>query len=335
MTLQPISKYKHSRHYGGDISLAGIRRVAALCLLTIFLSACGDDNETTGDLSTNVNANTTAKSTYATNIEVPHVENGTNYLIITKTDPGIGVVYSLEWDCMRRAQRWTCWQWTKTNSTKGWERKNWDGATWMGTKWTGDPFQPDPDIPEAYRTELTDYRSTGYDRGHICASEDRICSMDVNGQTFFLSNMHPQINSFNAAVWATMESRVRTWRDAVVNNGGTMYICKGGTIGDVNINGIRKSGVLDKNPSTGRSNEGLRMPVPKYFFMAILKRTAAGVYQAMAFWAEHKPDNSKDLTKYMITVNELESRTGYDFFCNLPDKIEESVEGMVNSEEWK
>lgn len=335
MTHQPINKYKHCDYEAGNNCLAGLRKVAAFCLLSLIMTACSDDNDTPNNVDTNANANTTAKSSYAINIEMPHVENGTNYLLITKTDAAIGTVYSLEWDCMRRAQRWACWQWTKANSKKGWERKNWDGAIWMGEKWTGDPFQADPEIPADYRTELTDYRGSGYDRGHICASEDRICSMNVNGQTFFLSNMHPQINSFNAAVWATMESRVRTWRDAVVNNGGTMYICKGGTIGDVNINGKRQTGVLDKNPSTGRSNEGLRMPVPKYFFMAILKRTTAGVYQAMAFWAEHKPDNSKDLTPYMISVNELESRTGYDFFCNLPDKIEESVEGMVNSEEWK
>ena len=335
MTHQPINKYKHCDYEAGNNCLAGLRKVAAFCLLSLIMTACSDDNDTPNNVDTNANANTTAKSSYAINIEMPHVENGTNYLLITKTDAAIGTVYSIEWDCMRRAQRWACWQWTKANSKKGWERKNWDGATWMGEKWTGDPFQADPEIPAAYRTELSDYRGSGYDRGHICASEDRICSMNVNGQTFFLSNMHPQINSFNANVWATMESRVRTWRDAVVNNGGTMYICKGGTIGDVNINGKRQTGVLDKNPSTGRSNEGLRMPVPKYFFMAILKRTTAGVYQAMAFWAEHKPDNSKDLTPYMISVNELESRTGYDFFCNLPDKIEESVEGMVNSEEWK
>lgn len=317
------------------VSLSGIRMVVVFCLFPLLFSACGDDNDEPSNIEQNANANTSAKSPYATHMEMPHIMNGTNYLLITKTDPSIGEVYTIEWDCMRRAQRWACWEWTKANSTKGWERKNWDGATWMGEKWNGDPFQADPEIPADYRTELTDYRGSGYDRGHICASEDRICSMNVNGQTFFLSNMHPQINSFNAAVWATMESRVRTWRDAVVNAGGTMYICKGGTIGDVTLNGARQTGTLDKNPSTGRSNEGMRMPVPKYFFMAILKKTAAGVYQAMAFWTEHKPDNSKDLTPYMISINELESRTGYDFFCNLPDRIEESVEGMVNSEEWK
>lgn len=50
----------------------------------------------------------------------------------------------------------------------------------------------------------------------------------------------------------------------------------------------------------------------------------------MAFWAEHKPDNSSDLQRYMITINELEARTGYDFFCNFPDNIEEGVEDTLN-----
>ena len=37
----------------------------------------------------------------------------------------------------------------------------------------------------------------------------------------------------------------------------------------------------------------------------------------------------------MISINELEARTGYDFFCNLPDNIEESMEGMLTTSEWK
>lgn len=297
-----------------------------LLLMSLMLASCGDDNGTGGG-SNNANANTTEKSIHALRIEMPHTQRGNNYLLLVKQDDEIGVNYIIEWDCMKRAQRWTCWEWNATNNKKGWERKNWDGATWMGITWKGDPFQDDDDIPAEYRTELTDYRGSGYDRGHICASEDRICSKNVNGQTFYLSNMHPQVNAFNSGVWAKMESRVRQWRDAVTGQGGTMYVCKGGTLQDVNVNGKTMAGTI--------SNTNLRMPVPKYFFMAIVKRTQSGLYSGMAFWAEHKGDNSTDLTPYMISINELEARTGYDFFCNLPDNIEESMEGMLTTSEWK
>ena len=74
--------------------------------------------------------------------------------------------------------------------------------------------------------------------------------------------------------------------------------------------------------------------VPKYFFMAILcKRN--GNYKAIAFWMEHKDygnnfnnqDTRNDkLSAYMISVVELEEKTGIDFFCNLPDDVETRVE---------
>ncbi len=305
-------------------------------LLPFAVTSCGDDTDDgTPGKNENSNANTAEKGQYATNYEMPRVQKGNNYILITRTDDEIGVNYSIEWDCVSRAQRWSCWEWSKSNSYKDWVRSNWDrGVKWQGQFWDGDPFQADPEIPAEWRTELDDYRRTGYDRGHICASEDRICSMNVNGQTFYLSNMHPQINSFNAKVWATMEGRLRVWRDAITSKGGTMYVCKGGTIYDVTINGKTQPGTLEKNPGTGATNENLRMPVPKYFFMAVVKKSATGFYSGMAFWAEHKPDNSSDLQRYMITINELEARTGYDFFCNFPDNIEEGVEGYLEPTEW-
>ncbi|MCI5711491.1 MAG: DNA/RNA non-specific endonuclease [Prevotella sp.] len=67
--------------------------------------------------------------------------------------------------------------------------------------------------------------------------------------------------------------------------------------------------------------------VPKYFFMAILcKRN--GNYKAIAFWAEHTAKDTRNdkLSAYMISVDELEEKTGIDFFCNLPDDVETRVE---------
>lgn len=301
-----------------------------LIALPLCLTACSDDDDNSGSTgnSLNRNANTTEKSQYATRIEVPQVKKGNNYLFLVKESKSIGVNYIVEWDCITRAQRWVCFMWDNTNSFKGWNRNNWStGSTFNGYGGKGDPFQPDGDIPTEYRTTLEDYSGSGYNRGHMCASEDRICNQEVNGQTFFLSNMHPQVGGHNTGVWSNMESKVRNWRDATVKNAGKMYICKGGTIGDVHINGKTTTGIAAMIKE--------KVPVPKYFFMAVLKQTASGLYTGMAFWTEHKNDNSSNLTPYMITINELEERTGIDFFCNLPDNIEESVEGTLDTSEWK
>ena len=63
--------------------------------------------------------------------------------------------------------------------------------------------------------------------------------------------------------------------------------------------------------------------------MALLRKSSTG-YKALAFWAEHlNEDHSNDnLSDYIINIRELERRTGIDFFCNLPDDIENEVETM-------
>lgn len=301
--------------------------LASLCLS---LTSCDDSSEPSKEVNANSNANPLDKGAYVTRIEMPHIQSGSNYQILVKRDPEIDINYIVEWDCAAKAQRWTCWHWTKNNSFKGWERKNWDnGEKFNNYGGNGDPFQPDPALDSAVRSELSDYKNSGYSRGHMCASEDRICSKNVNGQTYYLSNMHPQVQGHNAGVWNSMENRVRLWRDNAIAEGGELFVCRGGTI-------YKKS----SKESTGTSQDiigtiGKNIPVPKYFFMAVLKKSASGAYSAIAFWSEHKAESVKDINQYIITIDELEKRTGYDFFCNLPDVIENTIEKTVDMPEWQ
>ena len=117
-----------------------------------------------------------------------------------------------------------------------------------------------------------------------------------------------------------METKVR---EIASRNGysfcDTLYICKGGTI--------------DKSEQV-LATIGKGLIVPKFFFMALL-RVKNGVYNAMGFWIEHKPSNDKRLAKYAVSIKELERKTGIDFFCNLPDDIENVVEeAAVNNTLW-
>ena len=69
--------------------------------------------------------------------------------------------------------------------------------------------------------------------------------------------------------------------------------------------------------------------------MALLCKNAQG-YKAMAFWIQHKAgnDDGQALKQYVISIDELEQKTGIDFFCNLPDDIEERVESNVAPNAW-
>lgn len=284
--------------------------------LTAVVASCSSDGE--GGMGThgNSNANSTVLTKEAGRLEFPKTRNDGHSMVVVHYTDKYGLNYSVEWDCDKRAQRWTCYTMYNANSVTNWNRNNWRDATWQGKTWRGDPFQEDPDLPKDYRTTLSDYKGSGYNRGHICPSADRLCSMDANGQTFYLSNMQPQYYSFNVGLWEKMEEQVRSWNRSSFRD--TLFVCKGGTIEDYGTTkGVR-----------GYTSSGLI--VPRYFFMALLCKKG-NTYKAIGLWAEHlDADHSNDkLSGYAVSIDELERLTGIDFFCNLPDDVEQRVESIT------
>lgn len=310
-----------------------MKKLLTYCLslsTLLFAISCGDDNVVSpSDTQVNKNLNhpTSAQAEVhdaclkqswkdvARRIEIPRLTGDELFVIHATSDYGLN--YCIGYDREKKAARWSAYCWHAGNARKGWVRKNWEK-----TEWGGDPFQVDPLIPSAYRATLENHASNGYDRGHIIGSEDRICSRDFNEQTFYLSNMHPQLSTFNQrGIWFNLENRLRdnyniaSFRD-------TLYVVKGGTIRNDQLLEVRKG-----------------LPVPKFFYMAILcknKQTSQGGYKAIAFWMEHNSDlsNATNYKKYAISIDRLEELTGIDFFCNLPDDIEEQVERNMVPAVW-
>jgi len=293
---------------------------------TTIITSCEDDSSNFSNLEpekysngVNVNKNDASQNDLLAQLQFPKVKGGSSE-VISHSTTDFGLNYSIEWDHNLRAQRWTCYYFNASNSTQKWARGN-----WKSTVWGGDPFQLDPLVPVNEQPAVSGefwnsyYPGTnnGYDRGHICASQDRVCSMDANMQTFYMTNMMPQINVFNSGIWAQMEIAVRDkWNTS--NFRDVLYVTKGGTID-------KESQILSRTRSG--------FIVPRYFFMALLCKNGNS-YKAMAFWVEHlNEDHSKDLLRnYAINVDRLEQLTGIDFFCNLPDDIEEEVESASRAQ---
>ena len=296
-----------------------------LLALVLGFTACSkdDDNDDNGKKpakSLNVNANNSRTQPELARLEFPKVKGGSSLVIIHNAllNPNTGergVNYSTEWDASKHAQRWSCYQLYESI-------RNGNTSRYQADYSKGEVQYPhDEFLSNEYQLYDDPYWGSGYDHGHICPSADRLCSFEANYQTFFLSNMQPQLNGFNAKVWANMENMVRTWNRN--NFRDTLYVCKGGTI-DSEANIMRYIG-------SGAS----RIPVPRYFFMALLCKNTEG-YKAMAFWIEHKAgtDDGNALKQYVISIDELEQLTDIDFFCNLPDDVEERVEKNVYPMSW-
>jgi endonuclease G len=201
--------------------------------------------------------------------------------------------FTLEYSTAKKHPKWVAWQLYKSH---------------MGSSGRTDYWQFDPRIPAEYSPVREDF--SGYDRGHLCPSADRTQSVAMNRQTFMYSNMSPQLGAFNQGIWATLETRVRTW----ASGSDTLYICAGGTIG-------KESDIMGYTSTSS-------MAVPKYYFKVILRKKAAnGAFDAIGFWFENKSYSGVSLSSAQVkTIDEIETLTGIDFFYQLPEAEQNRVE---------
>lgn len=210
----------------------------------------------------NNNRNTTGATAAQTRLEFPHLKGGKSLVIVhsatlNRTEGGIN--YCVEWDTEKNAQRWSCYQmYSSVNYHSSYNVSRYRAEN-DGSLSAECQYPNDPDLPEAYRMTADPYKYNGYDHGHICPSADRLRSAESNYQTFYITNMQPQLNVFNAGIWEKMEEQVRTWASAC----DTLFVCKGGTID-------KQEHVLGQ--LTDQIKRENRIPVPRYFFMALLSK---------------------------------------------------------------
>lgn len=301
----------------------------------------GDNTDTDTDAdNTNKNVATADMPQMVRNaiggLEFPKLkDNGTtrtSYPIVHMDNTTGMVTYSTEWDDSKKSQRWSCYTFNTSNTAQNVSR-------WEPDRNSGERQYPwDTDLQEQWG--ITDFTedptptTQGFDHGHICPSADKKLNLTQQKQTFFMTNMQPQYSNFNQkGTWYNMESQLRTFAPKI--NTDTLFIVKGGTIDQVgsesNILGWKKNGVSSDTQLDGY------VPIPKYFFVAVLKKeynssTNSYSYSAFGYWFPHENkafDSKNDkLSNYVVNIKTLEANTGIDFFCNLPDNIEKQVEEL-------
>ena len=145
-----------------------------------------------------------------------------------------------------------------------------------------------------------------YARGHQLPSADRQCCYDANAQTFYGTNMTPQLNAHNEGIWSSLESKVRT----IANASDTTYVVTGVI--------VSASGKKEKD------SNGNNVTVPDAYFKVLLrysKSSTLGQWNAAAFYLEHRSYSESLGKQHSMSVDELEAKTGIDFFVNLPAKV--------------
>lgn len=274
----------------------------------------------------NVNANTGYDNVSVTGYEIPHLNDQNVYADHYVTMDGVQILnYALEWDNTKRHANWVAFTFDTTTSADVVKRT--------------DLWAKDPKLPAEMQTGDSDHTNDGFDRGHLCASEDRVYLKEANEQTFYYSNISPQLNDFNGGFWGKLEARVQTWgRSTTTGTYDKVYVTKGGTLNKLlkNFKGTTVDGGTPTTDANGFTIHGLACP--EYYYMAVLSQKD-DVFHAIAFLVPHKEGmtrnpSSDELKEYVVSVDKLEEETGIDFFCNLPDVLENEVEAAYNLNDW-
>jgi endonuclease G len=171
-------------------------------------------------------------------------------------------------------------------------------------------FIEDPNV-KTNSADWRNYKNSGYDKGHLCPAGDMTFTKSAFDDTFFTSNIAPQLREFNEGVWNRLEQKTRYWSNKY--NG--VYVITGG--------------VLKKNLQTiGKE----KVAIPNHFYKIILNKEK-GIPKIIAFLIPNEKSD-KPLYSFVVSVDSIEKITGIDFFPNLENKIENELEKYKDYKKW-
>lgn len=177
-----------------------------------------------------------------------------------------------------------------------------------------DRFVPDPDIPKGQRAELEDYRASGYDRGHMAPAADMRWSAQAMRESFYLSNMAPQIGAgLNRGLWSELESQIRQW----VSRRGELFIFTGPVF----------ETPLQKVPRIGPNG----VAVPTHFYKIVFDPVRV---ETIAFVIPNASQQGRRLEEFITSVRDIEQRTGLDFLNRITPNVQALIEEAVAAGLW-
>lgn len=194
-----------------------------------------------------------------------------------------------------------------------------------GSLFRSNDFRPDPKVKtgsaveEDYFLKFLNADSTyrydgfGYDRGHLAPSADFRWSALAMSESYFYSNMSPQLGDFNRESWADVEGSMRSY--LYRNRDTQLFVCTGGVL-TVDLPKIKRS--INK------------VSIPKQYYKVIVdKKNRKGIAFLMSNRKLTDP-----IQNYTTSIDEIEKLTGIDFFAGMPDDLESAVEAQHSAKDW-
>jgi endonuclease G len=254
-------------------------------------------------------ANNTTKATRDDNLALGNPSHATmkdenNYLMIKPQ-------YVLSYSRARSSANWVSWHLS---------------TAWKGDVQREDHFRPDDALPSGwYKVQNSDYAGSGFDRGHLCPSDDRDRTIADNEATFLLTNIIPQAPNNNRGAWADLEAYCRKIAEA----GYELYI----------VAGVYGKAGIGSNGGKSFTLDNGKMVVPESVWKVIVilpigTDDVNRINEQTRVIAVNIP-NKQTITdtrwgEYRLSVDDLEKITGYDFLSNVPTAIQQTLESRMD-----
>lgn len=205
-------------------------------------------------------------------IQIPYGEPSTvkDHPVICRTG------YILEHDPVAKIPNWVAWTITPDHA--------------IGCAARVDAFAADQSLPADKRADPKDYAGSGYDQGHLANNADLSWDPNVARESFYMSNMSPQLPAVNRGTWKNLESATRAWvyqtKHSWTIYAGNIYSSSSKTIG------------ADK------------VVIPDTLFKIVIDDTTKTSY---AYLMPNQAGIDSDFGKYQVTVADVEKATGTTF----------------------
>jgi endonuclease G len=200
---------------------------------------------------------------------------------------------------------------------------------WLGSAPRQNDFRNDTTLPAGwYQVQGTDYSGSGFDRGHHCPSADRTDTVADNSATFLMTNMMPQAPDNNQGPWEAFETYCRD----LVNQGNELYVIAGGT----GSGGTGSNGGVTTTIASGH----VAVPAKTWKVVLVLpqatgndvSRVTTSTRTIAVILPNTQGIRANDWKTYRVSVDQVESLTGYDFFSNVPANIQSVIEARVDNQ---
>jgi endonuclease G len=178
-----------------------------------------------------------------------------------------------------------------------------------------DKFKTDPDLKGPHSTPA-DYAHSGYDQGHQAPAANQGKDQQLQNETFFMSNMAPQIPKMNRNAWKALETLTRQWV--------TTYTEAYEFTGPIFYDPQATNGTI-QYPTIGRD----AVAVPTHFYKIIIVKDGAH-WKSIAFVMPNISTYKSPyhLEQYIQSISWIEQHTGLNFMPTLTTQQAQALEAL-------